>query len=63
MPNDGMPAREQEQRNEPPCDERVATVCDDRQEVGETPNENLEVAVSDCDDFEETEDEGMAMSM
>jgi hypothetical protein len=38
-------------------------VCDDRQEVGETPDENLEAAVSDCDDFEETEDEGMAMSM
>ena len=56
-------AREQEQRNEPPCDERVATVCDDRQEVGETPDENLEATVSDCDDFEETEDEGMAMSM
>lgn len=56
-------AREQEQQNESPCDERVATVCDDRQEVGETPDENLEAAVSDCDDFEETEDEGMAMSM
>ena len=34
-----------------------------REEVGETPDENLEAAVSDCDDFEETEDEGMAISM
>ncbi len=63
MPNDGMPAREQEQRNEPPCDERVEPVSEVREEVGETPDENLEAAVSDCDDFEETEDEGMAMSM
>ena len=56
-------AREQEQRNEPPCDERVEPVSEVREEVGETPDENLEAAVSDCDDFEETEDEGMAMSM
>ena len=63
MPNDGMPAREQEQRNEPPCDELVEPVSEVREEVGETPDENLEAAVSDCDDFEETEDEGMAMSM
>ena len=63
MPNDGMPAREQEQRNEPPCDERVEPVSEVREEVGETPDENLEAAVSDCGDFEETEDEGMAMSM
>ena len=61
MPNDGMPAREQERQNEAPCDERVAAVCDDRQEVGETPDENLEAAVSDCDDFEETEEICMTM--
>ena len=56
-------AREQEQRNESPCDERVEPVSEVQEEVGETPDENLEAAVSDCDDFEETEDEGMAMSM
>ena len=56
-------AREQEQQDEPPCDERVEPVSEVREEVGETPDENLEAAVSDCDDFEETEDEGMAMSM
>lgn len=56
-------AREEAQQNESLGDERVAIVCDDRQEVGETPNENLRAAVSDCDDFEEIEDEGMAMSM
>lgn len=38
-------------------------VSEVREEVGETPDENLEAAVSDCDDFKETEDEGMAMSM
>ena len=41
-------AREQEQRNEPPCDERVEPVSEVREEVGETPDENLETAVSDC---------------
>ena len=70
-------AREQEQRNEPPCDERVGRlsiqgrhtfgfkqhpvsasgdpVSEIREEVGEAPDENLEAAVSDCNDFEETE--------
>lgn len=56
-------AREQALRNESPCDECVEPVSEFREEVGETPNENSEAAVSACDDFEETEDEGMAMSM
>ena len=54
-------AREQEQRNEQPCDERVKPVSEVREEVGETPDENLEAAVSDCDDFEETEEMSMTM--
>lgn len=46
-------AREQALQNESPCDELVEPVSEVREEVGETPDENVGIAVSDCDDFEE----------
>ncbi len=56
-------AREQERQNETPCDERVEPVSELHENIGETSDENLQAAVSDCDDFEETEEECMEMSM
>ncbi len=54
-------AREQVRQNESPCDERVEPVSEVREEVGETPDESMNIAVSDCEGYEETEEIGMAM--
>ena len=54
-------AREQVRQNESPCDERVEPVSEVREEVGETPDESITAAVSDCEGFEETEEIGMTM--
>ena len=63
-PEDGIAQRERlRQERIAAREQRVEPVNEVREEIGETPDENLEAAVSDCDDFEETEDEGMAMTM
>lgn len=61
-PEDAIAQRERlKQERIAAREQRVATVCDDRQEVGETSDENLGAAVSDCEGFDETEEIGMTM--
>ncbi len=61
-PEDAIAQRERlKQERIAAREQRVAAVCDDRQKVRETPDENLEAAVSDCEGFEETEEIGMMM--
>ncbi len=61
-PEDAIAQRERlKQERIAAREQRVAAVFDDRQEVGETPDESMNAAVSDCEGYEETEEIGMTM--
>ena len=54
-------ARSQAVEQQAPCEPAVAAVCNVPEEVRETPHENLQGVVSDCEEFDETEEMSMTM--
>ena len=54
-------ARSQAVAQQAPCEPAVAAVCDVREAVEETVHENLQGVVSDCEEFDESEEMSMTM--
>ncbi len=54
-------ARSQAVAQQVPCEPAVVAVCDVQEEVRETAHENLQGVVSDCEEFDESEEMSMTM--
>jgi hypothetical protein len=54
-------ARSQQREQQAPCEPAVVAVCDVQEEVRETAHENLQGVVSDCEEFDESEEMSMTM--